>query len=455
MTFCWLLHNGRWFTITEYICENGQVLIALTHNLIYKWPAIAVYATAFGVLLLGLLLGVMWNRRRGHRAIAQRLNALGSRLGTEADISDGKVETAITFLEEVTGVATTAVSEAAAETVRLRRSLDALQLGLVLCDEAGNVIFRNSQAEDLMESKYGDALGAQAVTEVLSEGWANGVGERTIEIYGPPRRTLSIRATVIDDGRRPLGVVAAIEDVSERRRLEDIRRDFIANVSHELKTPMGALGLLAETLQYEKDPNVAARLADRINSEAFRVNRIIEDLLDLSRIESEGSPTREPISVSLFVADAIERIRTAAEQQDVTVEFKEPETNFVVVGDRRQLVSAMHALLENAVVYSPAKGKVSIKTARVEESINEFGETVGPLIRITIKDQGVGIPEKDLERIFERFYRVDPGRARQTGGTGLGLSIVRHVAQNHGGNVLVTSTEGEGSTFSLDLPMNH
>jgi two-component system sensor histidine kinase SenX3 len=217
---------------------------------------------------------------------------------------------------------------------------------------------------------------------------------------------------------------------------------------------MGALGLLAETLQYEKDPNVAARLADRINSEAFRVNRIIEDLLDLSRIESEGSPTREPISVSLFVADAIERIRTAAEQQDVTVEFKEPETNFVVVGDRRQLVSAMHALLENAVVYSPARGKVSIKTARIEESTNELDETVGPLIRITIKDQGVGIPEKDLERIFERFYRVDPGRARQTGGTGLGLSIVRHVAQNHGGNVLVTSTEGEGSTFSLDLPMN-
>ena len=177
------------------------MLIALTQNLISKWPSFAVYATAFGVLLLGILLGVMWNRRRGHRAIAQRLNALGSRLGTEADISDGKVETAITFLEEVTGVATTAVSESAAETIRLRRSLDALQLGLVLCDEAGNVIFRNSQAEALMESNYGDALGAQAVTEVLSEGWANGVGERTIEIYGPPRRTLSIRATVIDDGR--------------------------------------------------------------------------------------------------------------------------------------------------------------------------------------------------------------------------------------------------------------
>jgi two-component system sensor histidine kinase SenX3 len=259
---------------------------------------------------------------------------------------------------------------------------------------------------------------------------------------------------VIDDGRRPLGVLAIIEDVSERRRLEDIRRDFIANVSHELKTPMGALGLLAETLQFERDPTVAHRLAERINSEAFRVNRIIEDLLDLSRIEGEGSPTREPIPISLIVADAIERIRTAAEQHDVKVDFQEPEVSLVVFGDRRQLISAIHALLENAVVYSPRGAVVSISIGRVDATVNSDGEGVGPQVRIAIKDQGVGIPAKDLERIFERFYRVDPGRARETGGTGLGLSIVRHVAQNHGGNVLVESREGEGSTFTLELPMN-
>jgi two-component system sensor histidine kinase SenX3 len=324
----------------------------------------------------------------------------------------------------------------------------------VLCDEAGSVIFRNNQAENLMASRYGDAIAAQAVTEVLAEGWSNGVAERTIDIYGPPRRTLSVRASVIDDGRRPLGVIAIIEDVSERRRLEDIRRDFIANVSHELKTPMGALGLLAETLQFEQDPAVANRLAERINSEAFRVNRIIEDLLDLSRIESEGSPMREPVPVSLIVADAIERIRTSAEQHDVTLDFIEPVTNYVSVGDRRQLISAIHALLENAVVYSPSGGNVVISIDRVEPTTNDDGEVVGPLVRIAIRDEGVGIPAKDLERIFERFYRVDPGRARETGGTGLGLSIVRHVAQNHGGSVVVDSREGEGSTFALELPMN-
>jgi two-component system sensor histidine kinase SenX3 len=183
------------------------------------------------------------------------------------------------------------------------------------------------------------------------------------------------------------------------------------------------------------------------------VSRIIEDLLDLSRIEGELSPTRDPIPVSLIVADAIERIRTAAEQHDVKIDFNEPEKSLVVYGDRRQLISAIHALLENAVVYSGEGATIEIAVERSEALIDDDGETVGPFARISIKDQGVGIPAKDLERIFERFYRVDPGRARQTGGTGLGLSIVRHVAQNHGGNVVVESREGEGSTFTLELPM--
>jgi two-component system sensor histidine kinase SenX3 len=430
------------------------VLVASTKNVISLWPPAALYGAAAGVLIIGVLLGVLIYRQRGHRAIAQRLSALASRLAVEPHHDSGKVEAALSYLEEVTGDAHNAVSESSAETVRLRRSLDSLPLGLVLCDEAGGVIFRNTQAENLMASRYGDAIAAQAVTDVLAEGWSSGVAERTIDIYGPPRRTLTIRATVIDDGRRSLGVLAVIEDVSERRRLEDIRRDFIANVSHELKTPMGALGLLAETLQFERDPAVAQRLAERINSEAFRVNRIIEDLLDLSRIEGEGSPSREPIAVSLIVADAIERIRTAAEQHEVKITFDEPETNQVVFGDRRQLTSALHALLENAVVYSPQDGTVEIRISRVDAPVNNDGEVGGPCVRVEIQDHGVGIPAKDLERIFERFYRVDPGRARETGGTGLGLSIVRHVAQNHGGAVLVDSREGEGSTFTLELPLN-
>jgi len=430
------------------------MLFALIQNVAQHWSPLVFYAAVLGLFLFGILMGVLINRRRGHRAIAQRISSLASLLGVEPRDDHGKVEEALGYLEAATGEASSTVSESSADSSRLRRSLDALPLGLILCDEAGSVVFRNALAETLMASRYGDAIAAQAVTDVLAEGWSVGVAERSIDIYGPPRRTLAIKATVIDDGRKPLGVIAVIEDVSERRRLEDIRRDFVANVSHELKTPMGALGLLAETLQFERDPVVAQRLAERIHNESFRVNRIIEDLLDLSRIEGEGSPTREPVPISLIAAEAMERIRISAEQHDVVLEFDEPENNLVVFGDRRQLVSALHALLENAVVYSPRGGKVRINTARTESRINSDGDTVGPFVSVSISDQGQGIPAKDLERIFERFYRVDPGRARETGGTGLGLSIVRHVAENHGGSVLVDSREGEGSTFTLELPMN-
>ena len=446
--------NGRCPRGRGGVCENEPVNVPAVVNFAAHWSPVAVYALGVGVLLVGALLGYLINRYRDHRSLAQRLNALGARLGVEPHGDTGRVESALAYLEEVTGTATTAVSESSAESTRLRRSLDSLPLGLVLCDEGGAVVYRNSLAESLMTSRYGEAIAAQAVTECLAEGWSSGVADRTIEIYGPPRRTLSVRASVIDDGRRPLGVLAVIEDTSERRRLEDVRRDFIANVSHELKTPMGALGLLAETLQFEPDAAIARRLAERINAEAFRVNRIIEDLLDLSRIEGEGSPVREPVPVALFVSEAMERIRTSAEQHGVAIDFVEPATSIVIVGDRRQLVSAVHALLENAVVYSPNGGKVTITVERREERLSDEGVLEPRVVRIAITDEGVGIPAKDLERIFERFYRVDPGRARETGGTGLGLSIVRHVAQNHGGTVVVESREGEGSTFTLEIPVN-
>jgi signal transduction histidine kinase len=370
-----------------------------------------------------------------------------------------------------------------------------------------------------------------------------------------------VRARQIDDGRRPLGVIALIEDISERRRLEEIRRDFVANVSHELKTPMGALGLLAETLVSEPDPQVAQRLAGRIHNEAFRVSRIIDDLLDLSRIESEEAPPREPVLVNLVMADAIERVRATADQRGIEIVLQEPSPPVAVMGDRRQLVSAMHALLENAITYSYDNSKVvvtgavqrsnpnmehpSLRQAEAPPESAGFGagpgagpdetppsgqepvakrseaageESQGPIepvftpeileayarpdedpgaalasgstlstmppveaeksdaagtgqmettsagspswrveerdsVRLSVQDHGVGIPARDLDRIFERFYRVDHGRSRDTGGTGLGLSIVRHVANNHQGWVDVESREGEGSTFTLVLPI--
>jgi two-component system sensor histidine kinase SenX3 len=432
------------------------------------WSASSIFGAAAGLAIVATAIGYLAGRRSGRRAIAQRLTSLGARLGAAHPDDDGSIETALSYLEQVTGAATQAVSETSADAIRLRRSLDALALGLVLCDESGTVVYRNEQANQLMTSRYGDAIAAQAVTELLADAWGGGGAERSVDLYGPPRRTLAVRAALIDDGRRPLGVLAMIEDVSERRRLEEIRRDFIANVSHELKTPLGALGLLAETLIVERDQAVASRLAERIHLEAFRVSRIIDDLLDLSRLESEATPAREPIPIVLVMAEALERIRASADQHGVELAFHEPAPSVTVLGDRRQLVSALSALLENSVLYSPSGGTVTLDATIGQDTAAEHDEdpaepgdgpqAVAPVlrrtVRVSVSDKGIGIPAKDLNRIFERFYRVDPGRARQTGGTGLGLSIARHVAQNHGGHVEVASREGEGSTFTLVVPLH-
>lgn len=546
--------------------------------------AIAIAVIAVGVCILVGFIAAALGRRSGRRAISQRLSSLGTRLGLDPPEDEYNVETSLAYLEQVTGGAAQAVTESSSDAIRLRRSLDTLTQGVVLCDENGTVIYRNGRANALMVSRHGDALAAQAVTDVLEDAWHEGSAERTLDLYGPPRRTLQVRARQIDDGRRPLGVIALIEDVSERRRLEEIRRDFVANVSHELKTPMGALGLLAETLVSEPDPDVAQRLAGRIHNEAFRVSRIIDDLLDLSRIESEEAPPREPVLVNLVMADAIERVRATADQRGLEIVLHEPSPPVAVMGDRRQLVSAMHALLENAITYSYDNSKVvvtglvqhfnpdqshppvlgeeaadhidlsspagepssraearpgggagegtgvgpevggdaedgqggdadfltgevpvvgSVREAGfVPEILDQYaplgqsapgasaatgttapsmpvppvvsaeGDAAGTVpaepgaaaapnwrieerdnVRLSVQDHGVGIPARDLDRIFERFYRVDHGRSRDTGGTGLGLSIVRHVANNHQGWVDVESREGEGSTFTLVLPI--
>lgn len=449
-------------------------------------PAAAWILIGVGAAVVGILIGIMLGRRLGRRAIAQRLIALGSRLGIGPPSDESSIEGALSYLEQVTGAATEAVTESSADAIRLRRSLDTLPIGLVLCDESGTVLYRNELASSMMTSRQGDVLAAQAVTELLAEGWELGSAERVLDLYGPPRRTLGVSATQIDDGRRPLGVIAVIEDISERKRLDEVRRDFIANVSHELKTPMGAMGLLSETLLVEKDRDVAKRLAERIHSEAFRVSRIIDDLLDLSRLESELGTPSNLVQTNIAVLEAADRVRSFAESQDITIDVVEPEYAVTVRGESRQLVSALNALLENAVTYSPEKSTVTITTtvsegqAAPEPNIAETtltsettlatpeippqqagwtssdtsGHVVkGRTVRIAFTDHGVGIPAKDLERIFERFYRVDRGRSRDTGGTGLGLAIVRHVAQNHGGAIEVESREGEGSTFTLVLPM--
>jgi two-component system sensor histidine kinase SenX3 len=402
----------------------------------------AIGAIAAGVVVL--LLVALFFAIRARRALVRRVTDLALRLEDHPPASESRtLDKNLTRLERAVDSAVLKRTDATVAAGRLSRALEAIPQGVVICDENGTVVFRNGVAAGFTGARHGDAIVAAAIEDMLSEAVDGEVENRTLELFGPPRRTLVVAAVPLDDERRTVGGLAIIDDVSERRRLEAVRRDFVANISHELKTPVGALGLLAETLLTEDDAVVGRRLAERLLHEAFRVGRIIDDLLELSRIEAEEAPAREPVPVHLVLAEAVERIRPAAEQHGISIRVAEPRRSLTFVGDRRQLVSALANLLDNAVKYSEPGSPVEVRV-----SVDNETQRIG----IEVQDHGVGIPARDLERIFERFYRVDRARSRDTGGTGLGLSIVRHVVSNHHGEVTVTSQEGEGSTFTLLLP---
>lgn len=332
--------------------------------------------------------------------------------------------------------------EVAESEARLRLSLDAITQGVVMADATGNVLYRNSYARQFTEARHGEALVEAAVAELLSEAAQGRTLEREVELFGPPRRCLFVSAMPLNLEGRDYGSVALIDDVTEPQRLDAMRRDFVANISHELRTPMGALSLLAETLATETDPEVASRLAMRVQAEAIRLSDILDDLLELSRIESDEVSERAPVAIQHVISDALSRARPTAEEKEVPIETALPALDLVVQADRRQLTSAVFNLLDNAVKYSEATCPVRVMT-RLE----------GDWVEVEVRDQGYGIPLRHQERIFERFYQVDRSREHTDGGVGLGLAIVRHVATNHGGEIRVESTEGEGSTFTLAVPI--
>lgn len=258
-----------------------------------------------------------------------------------------------------------------------------------------------------------------------------GVGKRELKVSVAPLN---------DEGM----VLVLLSDESEARRVEAVRRDFVANVSHELKTPIGALGLLSEAILGAKDqPEEVVRFATRMQNEAKRLADLVQEIIDLSRLQS-SDPLQKAfaVEVSEAIREAVSQAQFSSEQRSIYLEVGETE-DATVIGDRDQIVTAIHNLIENAVNYSPENTKVSIVTKRSDG-----------VVEISVTDQGIGIAESDLARIFERFYRVDPARSRLTGGTGLGLSIVKHIALNHGGDVKVWSKVGVGSTFTLLLPIS-
>jgi two-component system phosphate regulon sensor histidine kinase PhoR len=343
------------------------------------------------------------------------------------------------------------VDEIAGERDRAGQILAALENGVLVLDEHGGLGYANPAARAwfaLDEFEPGTpaqrVLGVFEITRLAKQAVASGRrSSGQVTLVFPEHRTLAVRVTPLSGRDGSSGTLVTLVDLTGRRRLEVLRRDFVANASHELKTPVAAIRVLAESLEDaldDEDRGTARRFVGRIGEEAERLGRLVKDLLDLSRVE-RGTLAIEPVDMVALVKDVTGRsARQAAERQlDLRTDL---QPGVAVRGDRAQLALLVSNLVENAIQYTQPGGQV-----RVDLRAEGSGGA-----RIVVADTGMGIPSGQLPRIFERFYRIDKARDRQTGGTGLGLAIVRHVAESHGGRVAVDSELGRGSTFTATLP---
>lgn len=317
--------------------------------------------------------------------------------------------------------------------------LSVLRSSAVLVDDTDTVLKASAPAYALGLVR-GDRLESTELADLVQQVRRDGqIREAEIVISRGGERHVTARVA-------PLGarqVLALVEDRTKERRLEAVRRDFVANVSHELKTPVGAIRVLAEAMyDAADDPEAVQRFSSRMHRESDRLARLVQQIIELSRLQADD-PLEMPDTVPVdgVIGSAVDSVSIDAEAKGVTVRVGGDE-GLLVRGDARQVTAAVSNLVTNAVSYSDGGSTVTVGARRE-----------GDTVEISVVDQGIGIPEDELARIFERFYRVDPARHRSTGGTGLGLSIVKHIAATHGGEVRVWSAEGQGSTFTLVLPL--
>jgi len=333
--------------------------------------------------------------------------------------------------------------------------VDALDHGVVVIDREERAVLVNPAARGMGILDF-DTLAFPGLVSIVREALETGAHVTAavdLPIGRLGREPIALAVTAVplpgpDD--RVAAVCLLLADVSEQRRLEAVRRDFVANVSHELKTPVGALTLLAEAIQDAADDRDAvARFAARIQHEGSRLARLVGELMELSRVQgADPMPGATEVDVRSIVAEVIERTRLAAEQAGIVV-TSSCDAGLRVRGNEAQLASAVANLVDNAIAYSGSGTRVAV-TARAGRD-----DDARPTVDIAVTDQGIGIADSERDRIFERFYRVDPARSRATGGTGLGLAIVKNIVTNHLGTVSVWSKVGSGSTFTIRLPRVH
>jgi two-component system, OmpR family, sensor histidine kinase SenX3 len=371
--------------------------------------ALGCFLLSAGAALLGLIAGVAIGRLPKTRAVRDSVDDQESRRGpTVADLA--------------------------------QRVVGASHNGIAVLNRYGDVVLHNRRAAELgvVRNLRPDERARKAAEQAVQLGEPVEVDISPLEHRG--RQPEAVHAEV-----RPLGdgfTVVDAADESDAVRLEATRRDFVANVSHELKTPVGAIGLLAEAvLGAADDPHEVERFASTILSEANRLGALVTELIALSRLQgAERLPELATVDVDGVVLEALNRGRAGAKSTDIEITVDEP-SGLLVNGDRTLLITALSNLVENAIAYSPPGSPVSISR-----------RLSGGMVEIAVTDRGIGIAPEHQQRVFERFFRVDPARSRATGGTGLGLAIVKHVAANHGGGVRLWSRPGIGSTFTMRIP---
>lgn len=324
-------------------------------------------------------------------------------------------------------------------TSQLQEVFDSLPIGVIIASSDGAKRWENRSVTQLFEpGAPGITRFTRNVESMLNEARIGKESQLTLDIQGERPRMLDMHTMVLSQG----DVALFVEDLSDKALIDRIRTDFVANISHELKTPVGALSILAETLSMQVTDDVGKRLAERMVMESQRVAHTIDDLLELARIEFGRRMINQSVDIERVTREAIARVMPFANTRSVKINLTNSMTQLrPIAGDDRQLVSAIANLVENAVKYSCENSNVVI-------DISDTGDHVA----VKVSDAGEGISPEHLDRIFERFYRVDDARSRDTGGSGLGLAIVRHVAIMHRGEVLVESTVGKGSTFTFILP---
>lgn len=377
--------------------------------------ALLVVVAVGAVVLAVIALAVARSQRDRARAEGTARHATTEELGERLEVAEGERRSSMTVLSS-------------------------MEEGVLLFGPDGRTGLANPAAELHLGARPGsiDALLPFGLQQLVRR--AGDAHERleTEAETGAPSRVLRGSAVPTEDG----SVVLVIRDVTETRRLDQVRRDFVANASHELKTPAASIQAAAETIRTAalEDPSVIPRFAAQLERESGRLSRIVSDLLDLSRLES-GSALDEEVALDAIVRDEGERFEDSASEAGVGLSISAGHVPRVR-GSGRDLALLVRNLVDNAIRYTRPGGRVDV----------ELGLQDGQVV-LTVDDTGLGIPARDLPRVFERFYRVDRARSRETGGTGLGLSIVRHVVENHGGRVDVHSELGRGTRFEVHLPV--